>query len=80
MEKKELSPNEVVRFCEGEKYFGYKPTALREKIEEGEIPAPIPLSDTGRALGWFGHQIIDHQKRRLAAAQAKMAKVKKRAS
>jgi hypothetical protein len=67
---KELEPNEIVRFYNAAKYFGYQPTQLRKKIESSEIPPPVPLSDDGRALGWFGWQIIEHQQKRLAAAQA----------
>lgn len=64
----ELDPNQIVRMSEGRKYFGYKHTQLDEKIKTGEIPAPIPLSDSGRAKGWLGHQIIEHQRARMAAA------------
>ena len=78
---KELEPNEVVRKRHGYKFFGFKPTALNEKIRSGEIPAPIPMSDDGRAMAWFGWQIIEHQKKRLAAAKAVAAKAaKKRAA
>jgi predicted DNA-binding transcriptional regulator AlpA len=65
----ELHPNQIVRMNEGPKFFGYKATQLPEKIKSGEIPAPFPLSDTGRAKGWTGRQIIEHQSRRLAAAK-----------
>jgi hypothetical protein len=78
-EKKELDPNEVVRQCDGEKWFGYKNTQIREKIKNGEIPEPFDLSDTGRAKAWYGWQIIQHQKERIAAAAAKRAKFSKRA-
>jgi hypothetical protein len=64
----ELDPNQIVRFRQGRKYFGYGPTQLDLKIRAGEIPAPITLSDTGRAKGWLGQQIIDHHRRMLAAA------------
>jgi predicted DNA-binding transcriptional regulator AlpA len=62
----ELDPNQIVRMSEGPKYFGYKHTQLPEKIKSGEIPAPFLLSDTGRAKGWTGRQIIEHQRRLLA--------------
>jgi predicted DNA-binding transcriptional regulator AlpA len=70
---KELSPNDIVRLKDGERYFGFKGTQLKVKIMSGEIPRPIPLSDSGRALGWLGRQIIDHQRKLIAAAKKKTA-------
>jgi hypothetical protein len=75
---KELSPNEIVRWYEGPKYFGLKLTQLREKVEAGEIPPPMVLSDTGRAKGWFGSQIIEHHERLAKRAAAQCGGVKKR--
>ena len=69
-EIKELDPNQIVRWSEGRKYFGYKHTQLDEKIKSGEIPAPFPLSNTGRAKGWTGRQIIEHQQRLRAFPRA----------
>ena len=63
-----LHPNEVVRLHEGRMFFGYGHAELDEKIKAGEIPAPFPLSNSGRAKGWTGQQIIEHQQRRIAAA------------
>ena len=70
---KELSPNEIVRWRDGPRYFGYKPTQLDEKIKSGEIPPPMALSDSGRARGWLGSQIIEHQQKRLAASKLEVA-------
>jgi hypothetical protein len=64
----ELDPNQIFRPREAAKYFGYKHTQLAEKIKNGEIDPPIPLSDSGRAVGFTGRQIIEHHRRRLAAA------------
>jgi predicted DNA-binding transcriptional regulator AlpA len=65
-EPNELHPNQIVRFCEGRKYFGLKHTQLDEKIKSGEIPAPMKLSDSGRARGWTGRQILEWQAERAA--------------
>lgn len=59
----ELEPRQIVRWHDGPRYFGYKLTQLAKKIKEGEIPAPFALSDSGRATGWFGSQIIEWQQR-----------------
>ena len=64
-----LHPNEIVRYGEGARYFGYRHSQLGEKIKSGEIPAPFSLSDGGRAKGWTGRQILEHQRARLAAAK-----------
>jgi predicted DNA-binding transcriptional regulator AlpA len=64
-----IHPNEIVRLKDGPKYYGLSPTQIDAKIKTGEIPAPIPLSASGRAKGWLGHQIIDHQRRLLATAR-----------
>lgn len=58
-----LHPNEIIRYSKGGKFFGYKSSQLDELIKSGEIPRPIPLSASGRAKGWTGQQIIDHQAR-----------------
>jgi hypothetical protein len=59
----ELHPNEIVRWKDAPKYFGLRESHLREKIKAGEIDPPIPLSSTGRAKGFTGQQILEHQQR-----------------
>jgi predicted DNA-binding transcriptional regulator AlpA len=63
-----LDPHQIIRRREGRKYFGLGLTQIDEKIKKGEIPKPIALSDSGRATGWTGRQIIEHQARLVAAA------------
>jgi predicted DNA-binding transcriptional regulator AlpA len=72
-EPRPLVPDEIYRPHEARHFFGFKPTQLTEKIKAGEIPAPIPLSDSGRAVGWLGRQIIEWQAGRLAAAKRSVA-------
>lgn len=72
-EPRPLVPDHIYRPHEARHFFGYKPTQLDEKIRLGEIPAPIPLSDTGRAVGWLGRQIIEWQAKRVAAAKRSVA-------
>jgi predicted DNA-binding transcriptional regulator AlpA len=45
---------------------GYGPTQLDKLIGEGKLPTPIPLSEGGRAIGWFEDEIIAHQEARAA--------------
>jgi prophage regulatory protein len=52
---------------------GYSRTQLQELIDKGEFPPPFPLSDTGRAVGWFEDDVVAWQQRRLAKRNAKAA-------
>lgn len=72
----DIYPFQIVRKHKGGPYFGYAPNQIDEKIKTGEIPAPIPLSATGRAMGWTGQMIIDHHAElmKLAAKRAAEAK------
>jgi predicted DNA-binding transcriptional regulator AlpA len=76
----EMDPNEIVRTKNGRKVFGLGPTQIAKKIKLGEIPAPIPLSESGRASGWTGCQINEYrrqQAQRIEAARfASAAKTK----
>jgi predicted DNA-binding transcriptional regulator AlpA len=56
-----IHPNEVIRLKDGPTYFGFGPTQIDAKIKTGEIPPPLSLSASGRARGWLGSQIIEHQ-------------------
>lgn len=62
-----LHPDQVIRFGEGARWFGYKETQLRDLIAKGAIPAPFRLSPGGRAVGWLGRQILEFHRARLAA-------------
>jgi predicted DNA-binding transcriptional regulator AlpA len=68
MQRAERKPRPLLadvfyRWAEGPFYFGYQKSQLAEKIKSGEIPPPVKLSPTGRASGWFGRTIIEHQKK-----------------
>jgi predicted DNA-binding transcriptional regulator AlpA len=52
-------------------YFGLSNAHLYQAIKEGAIPAPVSISDGGRARGWFGRQIIAWQQERLRKAVEK---------
>ncbi|MCJ9728987.1 AlpA family transcriptional regulator [Bradyrhizobium sp. PRIMUS42] len=58
----EMDPNEIVRTKNGRKVFGFGPTQIAKKIKLGEIPAPIKLSESGRASGWTGRQINEYRR------------------
>ena len=73
-----INPDFFYRLIEGPKYFGYQLTTQDEKIRTGEIPAPVKLSDTGRACGWFGRAILDWQKSREVHAEKLLPPVPRR--
>ena len=50
--------------------IGLSDTQIDEKIKNGELDAPVKAFEDGRATGWFGFQLIEIQKQRLARAKA----------
>jgi predicted DNA-binding transcriptional regulator AlpA len=62
-----LHPRQIVRKTEGPRYFGLGRSQIDEAIKSGKIPRPFPLVDGGKAQGWTGQQILDHQAKRIAA-------------
>jgi predicted DNA-binding transcriptional regulator AlpA len=50
---------------------GLKRTQIQELIARGEFPRPVPLSDSGRAIGWLEHELVAWQQRRLAKRDGK---------
>jgi prophage regulatory protein len=50
-------------------FSGWSKTQLDEKIAAKEFPAPIKLSDSGRAVGWIESELMEW----LEARKAKRA-------
>src|SRR6266446_3535873 len=68
-----LDPNRIYRECDSRELFGFGPTALKEKIRSGDIPAPKLLAaPPSRARGWWGWQINEWADR-VEKAQAEWA-------
>ena len=53
------------------KYVGLQRTQIAELIKSGQFPRPIPLSDSGRAVGWLWDEVAAWQRDRLARRQSK---------
>jgi prophage regulatory protein len=47
-------------------YVGLQRTQIEGLIAAGEFPRPIPLSDSGRAVGWLEHEVQAWQAARIA--------------
>lgn len=65
-----IHPDHIYRKHQGPKIFGVGKTKLDEQIKSREIEPPMSLSDGGRAKGWLGSVIIEHQQKRLAKHRA----------
>jgi predicted DNA-binding transcriptional regulator AlpA len=69
-DERRIHPDHFYRLTEGTLYFGYAPMTLDLKIKSGEVPRPVSLSDSGRAKGWFGREILKWQAARQAKSDA----------
>jgi hypothetical protein len=56
-------------------FFGLKHSQVAEKVKSGEIEPPIPLTETGKAVGWTGYQLAKHHWRRLQLAAARKQEI-----
>ncbi len=63
--------NRIIRKRDLPNYVGLQRTQIEQLIERGEFPKPIPLSDSGRAVGWIESEIWAWQQRRLAKRDAR---------
>jgi prophage regulatory protein len=55
-------------------YVGLKKSQPSELIASGQFPSPIPLTDTGRAVGWLESEVADWQQSRIAVRDSKAAR------
>lgn len=55
--------------------IGLGPTQIDEKIKSGELPPTFPLSESGKAQGWTGQQLLAIQKRRMDQAEAQQRNI-----
>jgi prophage regulatory protein len=68
---KQLEP--LLRRPELKKFVGLKNTQLDLLIKAGDFPAPIKLSDGGRAVAWLESEVRAWQASRIAARNHKAA-------
>lgn len=61
----------IVRAGDLSAFVGLKRTQLAVLIENGEFPAPVPLSDHGRAIGFLESEVRRWQLERIAKRDAK---------
>jgi hypothetical protein len=68
----DIQPDQIYRTTLSSTIFGYGPQATRDKIRNGDLPMPFPLSPTSRFEAWTGRQIIEHRAQMQALAAEKV--------
>lgn len=64
----------MIRLSELPAYVGLQRSQIAELIDRGEFPAPVRLSDSGRAKAWLSDEVQAWQQRRLAKRDAGTSK------
>jgi len=62
--------NRIIRKKDLPNYVGLQRTQIEQLIERGEFPRPVPLSNSGRAVGWIECELWAWQQQRLAKREA----------
>ena len=65
-----INPDWFYRKADACRFYGLGPTELEKQIKAGNIPKPVKLTDSGRACGWFGRDILEWQDARRKASAA----------
>jgi len=56
----------VLRKHDAQAFVGLKGTAFDEKVKNGDLPKPIKLTDSGKAVGWVTAELEQWLQRRIA--------------
>src|SRR5262245_41124972 len=64
-------PQRILREPEVRAVVGYGHVQLWKLVRDGKFPAPIKLSEGGRAVGWLEGEIAQFQAQRVAERGAK---------
>jgi predicted DNA-binding transcriptional regulator AlpA len=65
-----INPDFVYRITVLPAYLGLGLSQIKSKIKSGEFPRPVSLSASGRALGYYGSQLLEIKAKRIKEAQA----------
>jgi prophage regulatory protein len=63
-------PDRLIRRKDLPGYVGLERAQISELIKSGDLPAPIPLSDSGRKVAWLASEIAAWQASRVAKRDA----------
>jgi predicted DNA-binding transcriptional regulator AlpA len=69
-------PGPVMRMPEAMAFVGFGETQFNLMVSRGELPQPILLADSGRALAWLRSELEDWLKKRIAQRDAELARRK----
>ena len=64
----------MIRLSELPAYVGLQRSQIDELIKDKQFPAPVRLSDSGRAKAWVESELIAWQQKRLRARDAGTSK------
>jgi len=67
MKPQRKDPGRVLRLPEVLEFAGLGRTQLLEYVARGEFPAPIRITQSGRAIGWLETELLDWRSSRVAA-------------
>jgi hypothetical protein len=77
----DLDPAEGFKPKQAQKIIGLKKSEYHEKINRGELDAPVPVSEHGRAVVHTGEQLILYHRKRLQwAAERAKARIAKQSA
>ncbi len=60
----------ILRRPEVEARTGLSRSTLYELIQQGKFPKPIPLADSGKAVGWIDDEVNDWISERIRSARS----------
>jgi len=61
----------IIRKKDLSQFVGLKRTQIDDLIKKKEFPQGVPLTESGRAVGWFEDVLVDWQQQRRAALASK---------
>jgi predicted DNA-binding transcriptional regulator AlpA len=70
----------VMRKPEAMRFTGLRKTQFEEKVIDGELPAPIKLTDSGRAVAWLRCEMEEWLKARVKKRNEQPRKKREAAS
>lgn len=60
--------------------IGLGPSQQKVAVENGDLPPPFELTSGGKARGYYGSTLLEIKAKRIAAAEAKAARLREKRS
>jgi prophage regulatory protein len=71
--REDSEPDVIVRLPTVEQFAGKKRSQIFEDVKNGLFPAPLKLTDGGRAIGWLRRELLEWQRTRIAVRDKRIA-------